>query len=135
MHYCFFNPHPQNKIVNDCVKRAITKASGRDYKEIALCLNRYKKVTGAPKFNSKENAVRYIEKEMQGIRMTFPVKAGQPRMNGERFCKRYPKGTYILQMPKHVVCVKDGIIYDTWDCSLKCVYGAWKIPEKNHKIS
>ena len=28
-----------------------------------------------------------------------------------------PKGTIIARLSKHLCCVKDGIIYDTYDCS------------------
>ena len=40
------------------------------------------------------------------------------------------KGTYILLLNGHMVCVKDGVIHDTWDSRgkrAKKVYGYWKI--------
>ena len=128
--YKFMNPHPQGKRVGDCVKRAITIATGRDYKEVSLELNRYKKVHGADSFNDWERNVKpYITEVLHGVKMSFPAVKGEPRMNGERFCKAYPNGTYILQMAGHNSCCKDGVIYDTWDCSEKCVYTAYHIPE------
>ena len=48
-------------------------------------------------------------------------------MNGQRFCEAYKKGRYILNMAGHWSCCVDGVIYDTWDCSDKCVYTAYKI--------
>ena len=48
-------------------------------------------------------------------------------MNGERFCIAYPKGRYILNMAGHWSSCIDGVIYDTWDCSEKCVYTAYKM--------
>ena len=39
-----------------------------------------------------------------------------------------PKGTLILSLSKHLTCVKDGVLYDTYDCSrdgTRCVYGYW----------
>ena len=36
------------------------------------------------------------------------------------------KGTLIVAVSKHLTCVKDGVIYDTYDCSRdgsRCVYG------------
>jgi len=35
------------------------------------------------------------------------------------FAKAHPNGTYILAMPSHVVCVKDGNWYDTWDSGME----------------
>ena len=46
-------------------------------------------------------------------------------MDGERFCKKFPNGSYILRMAGHWSACVDGVIYDTWDCSEKCVYNAW----------
>ena len=125
--YEFLNLHPQGKRVGDCVKRAIAKATGKDYKEVSLGLNRHKKITGAKTFNSDYNWLSYIENVCGGTKMSFPAVKGQKRMNGERFCKAYPKGSYVLQMAGHLTACVDGVIYDTWDCSEKCVYRAWKI--------
>ena len=125
--YQFLNVHPQGKLVGDCVKRAITKATGMNYHEVQLELNRHKRVTGAKTFNEDKNWKSYVENVLNGVKLSFPAKAGQPRMNGERFCKAYPKGNYILNMAGHLSCCVDGVIYDTWDCSSKCFYTAYKI--------
>lgn len=125
--YEFLNLHPQGKRVGDCVKRAIAKATDTDYKEVSLGLNRHKKITGAKKFNSDNNWLSYIENVCGGIKMSFPAIKGQKRMNGERFCQEYPKGSYVLRMAGHLTACVDGVIYDTWDCSEKCVYKAWKV--------
>lgn len=125
--YKFLNLHPQGKLVGDCVKRAIAKATGEEYKNISLGLNRHKKITGARKFNSDYNWLSYIEDVYGGKKMSFPAVKGQKRMNGERFCQAYPKGRYVLQMAGHLTACVDGVIYDTWDCSEKCVYRAWEI--------
>lgn len=126
--YSYCNPHPQGKRVGDCVKRAITIASGKDYNEVKRELNRYKRKTGAEVFNEwHKNVEPYIKEVLGGVKMSFPAVKGKPRMNGWKFCEQYPKGTYILQMANHVVCCKDGCLYDTWDCSDKCVYTAYSL--------
>lgn len=125
--YQFYNAHPENKIVGDCVKRAISKASNMDYNEVKRALNRYKKITGAQKFNEPKNCYAYVENVLNGKKISFPAIKGEPRMNGARFCEAYPKGSYILSMAHHWSCCVDGVIYDTWDCSKKCVYQAWKL--------
>lgn len=125
--YQFLNVHPQGKLVGDCVKRAITKATGMDYHEVQLELNRHKRITGAKTFNEDKNWKSYVENVLNGVKLSFPAKAGQPRMNGDRFCKAYPKGSYILSMAGHLSCCVDGVIYDTWDCSSKCCYTAYEI--------
>ena len=39
-----------------------------------------------------------------------------------------PMGTLIVSCSKHITVVKDGVLYDTYDCSrngTRCVYGYW----------
>ena len=127
MGFKYNNPHPQGKLVNDCVKRAITIATGKGYTEIQKELNRLKKVTGCEKFNDNRNYKYYLEKILRCKKLSFPAQAGFSRMNGERFCQEYPSGKYILRMAGHLSCCVDGVINDTWDCSEKCVYNAWQI--------
>lgn len=98
-----------------------------DYMEVQRELNRYKKVTGAAQFNSGYNPHKYVENVLKGRKMSFPATKGQPRMNGERFCNAFPKGRYILNMAGHWSCCVNGVIYDTWDCSQKCVYTAYEV--------
>ena len=123
----YYNAHPKGLLVPDCVKRAISKAANMDYHQVQLELNRYKKITGAKEFNSDRNPDKYVMNVLKGVRLSFPAEKGKPRMNGERFCKAFPKGRYILQMAGHWSCCVDGVIYDTWDCSEKCVYTAYKM--------
>ena len=127
--YQYYNAHPKDLLVGDCVKRAIAKAAERDYKEVSLELNRYKKITHSQKFNDNKNVVAYLINILKATKMSFPAQAGRKRMNGERFCQSYPKGHYILSMAGHLAACVDGVIYDTWDCSDKCVYVAWRLPD------
>ena len=122
------NLHPEGKRVGDCVKRAIAKGFEKDYKEVSLELNRLKKVTGAIEFNESKNYRKYVI-DRGGIKISFPAVAGEPRMNGKRFCVAYPKGRYLLEMAHHVSVCVDGVIYDSWDCTEKCVYTAYKLPD------
>ena len=39
-----------------------------------------------------------------------------------------PRGNLVLNLSKHFTCVKNGVLYDTYDCSrdgTRCVYGYW----------
>lgn len=125
--YQHFNAHPKGKIVGDCVKRAITKATGMDYMEVQRQLNRYKKVTGASSYNTNYNPHKYVENVLHGEKLSFPAEAGQKRMTAGTFSEKYPQGKYILNMANHWSCCVDGIIYDTWDCTEKCVYTAYRV--------
>jgi len=76
-YYRYTNPHPLGKDgLRDCVKRAITLATGNDYLEVQKELNRYKKVTGAKVYNDQINWQPYLERELGAIRHKFPATKG-----------------------------------------------------------
>ena len=124
----YYNPHPQGKNVADCVKRAITCASCQPYDVVSRALNRYKKISEADTYNNWHiNVVPFMNKFFLASKMSFPARKGQCRMTGSDFCQEHDSGIYVLQMANHVACVKDGVLYDSWDSSDKCVYTAYCI--------
>lgn len=122
----FYNPHPQGKFVDDCVKRSITKVTGWDYRVVSTTLNRIKRSIGAKKYSDLNVTSEFLER-MGWKKETFQAVKGQPRMNGKSFCTTHKQGKYILRMAGHWVACVDGLLYDTWDCSDKCVYWAVKV--------
>lgn len=118
------------KNVGDCVCRAICNATGMDYKEVYDGLNREAKKERRARGRSsardgmyKASRKRYIESLGWVWHPTMQVGAG---------CKVHlredelPGGTLIVSVSKHLTCVKDGVLYDTYDCSrggTRCVYG------------
>ena len=120
--FVYYNPHPEGKEVNDCVKRSLTKATGKDYKEIQLELNRYKKITKAKTFNERKNWVPFVEKVIKAKKLS-----GYLNMKIGEFCKENPKGTYIIKCRKHTVTVVDGKIYDTWNSTFKAINRVWEV--------
>ena len=111
--------------VGDCVVRAIANATGRDYKEV---YNDLKVANGGKSCrNGTPKAVSRKYLADQGFKWVATMKPGSG-------CKVHlreselPKGTLIVKVSKHLTCVKDGVIYDTYDCSrdgMRCVYGYW----------
>lgn len=125
--YIYSNPHPKGKRVGDCVKRAIVLATGLDYMEVQRQLNAHKKVTGASVYNDNKNWKSFVENVLKAIPIKIEVIPGEPRITGATFGTYFPKGTYILRMARHLSCCIDGNLLDSWDCSEKCVYKAYKI--------
>lgn len=124
----FYNPHPNGKMVGDCVKRSITKVTGWEYQEVQRTLNRIKREVGAMHYNSDATLKAFIQR-MGWQRTTFPAVKGKKRMSGESFCQEHPKGKFILQMAGHWTACVNGVIYDTWDCRDKCVYSCYRCLE------
>lgn len=124
------NPHPQGKLVGDCVKRAITIASEINYHDIVIMLNRFKKETHGDKFNSSQNWKPFIEQVLLGRKNKGDM---QHEFYGHRYtvsdwAKYWENDKAILRCSKHLVATKNGCYYDTWDCGHKGVYIAYFIP-------
>lgn len=116
----------------DCVVRAIANATGMPYQKVYDEINQLAKQTERRRLqrSSARNGVfkpttrRYITEHL-GWKYV-------PTMHIGSGCKVHlregelPSGILIVQVSKHVTCVRDGVIYDTYDPSrdgTRCVYG------------
>lgn len=131
--------------VGDCVVRAIANATGKDYKEIYDGINRLAKGerTGSRKRGKssarngvyKETEKKYIEGELGWVWV--------PLMGIGTGCQVHlsshdlpAKGNYIVRTSRHLTCVKDGKLYNTYDCTregTRCVYGYWREPTSQER--
>ena len=125
----------------DCVTRAIAIATGKDYMEVYNALNelaknekigkKKKKISNARTGVYKQTSRRYLES--LGWKWIPCSKVG---VGCTMHLNEYevPNGTIICKVTRHLVCVKDGVIHDTYNCSEKnideygnvkdrCVYG------------
>ncbi len=116
--------------VGDCGVRAVANATGLDYKKVyddLKALNKGKSCRdGTPR--------KVMAKYMEQLGWTWT-----PTMGIGTGCKVHlredelPKGNLVLSLSGHFSCVRDGVLYDTYDCSrdgTRCVYGYWKEPER-----
>jgi hypothetical protein len=124
------NPHPQGKLVGDCVKRAITIASEINYHDIAIMLNRFKKETGCHKFNNSDNWKPFVEQVLLGRKNKGDMRTefyGR-RYTVDDWARYWDSDKAILRLSHHLVATKNGNYYDTWNCGSKSVYIAYFIP-------
>ena len=119
----------------DCVCRAIAIANNMDYKEVYNLINEYakKEKTGRRKrgiSNARTGVYKNTEKKILES-LGWKYKATMGIGTG---CKVHlkedelPNGTIIVQVSRHLTCIIDGVINDTYDCSRdgsRCVYGYW----------
>ena len=118
----------------DCVCRAISIASNRDYKEVYDSL---KKALGTPRngvfttnkaFKNWMVANGFVWTPCSGI----GVKTSVHFIEGE-----LPKGRLVCSVAKHYVAVVDNKVYDTWDSrynsfnEVRRIYGYWEYKGKN----
>lgn len=131
--------------VGDCAVRAICNATGKDYKEVYDAINELAKSerTGSRKrgVSSARNGVykKTFKKYVEGVlgwvwHPTMTIGSG---CTMHLCAEELPKGTLIVSVSKHYTCVKDGVLYDTYNSSevvndlgniledRRCVYGYW----------
>lgn len=130
------------KNVGDCVTRAICNATGKDYKEVYNRLKelaqeetdkQLKKHCGGKRSSVRdgvfmETLKKYL-KEIGWVRMSTITKGSSQRMHLNE--NELPNGNLIVQVSKHLTCVKDKVLYDTYDCTRgggRLVYGYWIAP-------
>lgn len=108
-----YNPNPvAHKRVGDCVIRALSKALGQTWDEtyVGIAVKGFS-MGDMPSSNAVWGA--YL-KDHDFSRHAVPA----DRVDGYTvadFAEDHPNGTYILAIDGHVVCVKDGEYYDTWE--------------------
>lgn len=107
-----YNANPAKRAVGDCVVRALSKALAQGWEEtyVALCLQGYL-MQDLPNANSVWGA--YLRH--RGYERHFLPDDCPDCYSVENFCADHRKGTYVLALSGHVVCVCDGCYYDTWD--------------------
>ena len=119
--------------VNDCVCRAIVNATGMNYKEVydtinMYCRNEYITKRKKLKSSSRNGVLKATTHKI----LTDLGWKWTPTMFIGKGCKVHlkeselPRGILIVSLSKHLTCVKDGVLYDTYDCSrggTRCVYG------------
>lgn len=125
----------------DCVCRAICNATGKDYKEVYDDLNRYIKYKmehsrkRKHKYGESSSSRNGVPKSITRSYITEVLKwKWYSCMTIGSGCTTHlteeelPKGILIVKCSKHITCIKDGVLYDTYDCSRdgnRCVYGYW----------
>ena len=127
------------KNVGDCVTRAIANATGRDYKEVYDALNALAKSTKNThkgkklKSSARDGMYKKVyHKYLTSIGWVRCVtcKVGEGVKMHLR-AEELPKGNLIVEIARHLTNVRDGIIYDTYDCSdngytdKRAVYAYW----------
>lgn len=118
-----YNANTRDSNVGDCVKRSLSVAFRMDYDEVSRELNRIKRDIGANAFNNLRVVDQFLGRRNTTAWTT--IQAGE-RPTVEVFADEHSIGTFLLLSgdPKeaqfhgrtnHMVCIVDGVIYDSWD--------------------
>lgn len=134
--YVFYNPNPVSKDVGDCVIRALSVVTGKDWLTLfdeltEVCRRVFSLIDNQDVFSLYLREHAYACCEYEGRMPTL-----------YEFAKAHPKGKYFVIVPEHAVGVKDGKYYDTFDAGKEPVI-AFYLPRsamkhhkhKGHKLS
>lgn len=112
MAHVFYNPNPAQKLVGDCVIRAICKATEYPWEKVytELALKGFE-LCDMP----SSNVVWVAYLKDQGFKREIIPNECPACYTVNDFCEDHPEGIYILGTGTHVVTVEDGNFFDTWN--------------------
>ena len=117
--YKLHNTNTNNNFVNDCVIRAISVAEDKSWSDTYDELSHIAKRNGI-----LLDDVNFVE-PLLDYRYSR-VKTYRDETVGE-FSERHKKGTYLITMNGHITVLKNGTIYDTFDCRDRILCDAWVV--------
>lgn len=108
----FYNPNPKNRIVEDCVIRAISAITDQSWDDTYIGV-----VMAGFDVKDMPSSGRAWGHYLTDIGFTKNIipNTCPDCYTIRKFCYDYPIGNYLLVTNSHVVAVKDGDYYDTWD--------------------
>ena len=129
----FYNANPKGRITGDCVIRAISTATGKNYWQVLDDLYVLNKATGYI-LNEKQCYDKYLE--MTGWKkQKQPRKSNNTKYTGEEFCRfiqeRLAAGDKRYQSiiahvgGHHIVAIINGRIHDIWNSTGGCIGNYW----------
>lgn len=110
--WVYANPNPCRQEEPDCVVRAISLATGKTWDEVHwdLCVLSHIRCT-MPSTNWLWGA--YLKRN--GFEKFLLPESCPSCTTVRQFCKRFPKGIYIIGTGSHAVCINQGNYLDAWD--------------------
>lgn len=118
----YHNSNPKKREVNDCVIRAISKAENKTWDEVYSELS-----TLAQNQRILLDDMRFVEPYLDSKYDRVCYKCNGCRMTVGDFINKNQEGTYLITMQGHITCVKNGILFDTWDCRDKIIWCSWEV--------
>lgn len=123
MAFINYNPNPMGRNVGDCSVRAISKALSLDW-ESAYILQILKGLEMGDMPSS--DAVWGSVLRDNGFNKYLLPDTCPECYTVIDFCNDYKDGTYVLALGGHVLTVKDGDYYDSWDSGNEVPLYYWR---------
>ena len=112
MSYVFFNANPEKNLVGDCVIRAVSFITDQSWERTYIELA----VQGFMMHDMpSSNNVWGMYLKSKGFDRYIIPNTCPDCYTVREFCEDNPNGEFMLATGTHVIAVKDGNYYDTWD--------------------
>ena len=128
-YYEYTNPHPESKKnLGDCVYRALSIATGKDWLTIYDELSALGREMLAPP-NDTTVYSAYLDKIAERV----PAIVKKKRVTANNLARLQQQSidehdsVHVIRTAHHLATVRDGKLRDTWDSSDKAGYIIWKI--------
>ena len=105
--YKFYNANAVNRYEDDCVIRAISCATGRSWDSVYDYLSDIAQYEGTL-LDKRQFVKDYLDRTYDRIRGIHGTVGYVSSL--------FPNNTLLITMNNHIVCSKNGVIYDTFDC-------------------
>jgi hypothetical protein len=116
-----YQPNPKNNRTGDCTIRAYTKAEGISWEEAYdMAANYGMEESTMP---NDDKVIKRVLEDQYGY--TYTKLSKEERVTVNEFATANQHGTYLCLMRGHIVCIVDGLYYDSWDCGDKKITGYW----------
>lgn len=120
--YRYLNQNPKARDTEDCTVRAISLAQGKTWDKVYDELSDLAREKGML-FSDAE----FVEDYLDGLYKRTCYKNNKVAMTVGEFVEAHKEGTYLVTMRGHITCVKDGILFDTFDCRNRLIWCAWEV--------
>ena len=123
--YRYLNKNPKARDTEDCVLRSISLAQGKTWDKVYDELSQLAKGRGML-FSDAE----FVEDYLDGLYQRTCYKNNKVAMTVGEFVENHPEGVWLVTMRGHITCVKNGILYDTFDCRDRLIWCAWEVRQE-----
>lgn len=122
MAFKYYNNNPLKKRTGDCVIRATALALGKDWNEASDLLHQKSKQ------GCCEMSCLCCYKDLFDNDLKFKrVFDGEDYITAGEIAMLHKDKVLLIRLDGHLTCSKNGIIYDTWDCSDLEADIAWEV--------